>query len=69
VQSTSRAPDWTPVASAAATAVAAPILAYAEFAAAVKNALRDANRPDLLARNLCCATESAITAGRSGRKS
>jgi hypothetical protein len=35
----------------AATAVAAPILAYAEFAAAVKNALRDANRPDLLARN------------------
>jgi hypothetical protein len=51
VQSTSRAPDWTPVASAAATAVAAPRLAYAEFAAAVKDALRDANRPDLLARN------------------
>ena len=51
MQSTSRAPDWTPVASAAATAVAAPRLAYAEFAAAVKDALRDANRPDLLARN------------------
>jgi hypothetical protein len=51
VQSTSRAPDWTPVASAAATAVAAPRLAYAEFAAAIKDALRDANRPDLLARN------------------
>jgi TolB-like protein len=31
--------------------VAAPTLAYAEFAAAVKDALRDANRPDLLARN------------------
>jgi TolB-like protein len=31
--------------------VAAPTLAYAEFAAAVKDALRDAKRPDLLARN------------------
>jgi hypothetical protein len=31
--------------------VATPTLAYADFVAAVKDALRDAKRPDLLARN------------------
>ena len=50
-QPTSYAPDWTPAAPAAATAVAAPMLGYAEFAAAVKDALRDVHSPDLLARN------------------
>ena len=50
-QPTSHTPDWTPAAPAAATAAAAPMLAYAEFAAAVKDALRDAHSPDLLARN------------------
>jgi TolB-like protein len=47
VQPASHAPDWTPSAPAAA----APTLAYAEFAAAVKDALRDVHSPDLLARN------------------
>jgi TolB-like protein len=65
VQPTSHAPDWTPSAPAAATAVAAPTLAYAEFAAAVKDALRDVHSPDLLARNpllrdgICNLGESA----------
>src|ERR1700730_2335117 len=44
----SDAPD---VPSAAPLMVATPTLAYADFAAAVKDALRDAHRPDLLARN------------------
>ena len=47
----SEAHDVPPAAPPAAPMVAAPTLAYAEFAAAVKDALRDANRPDLLARN------------------
>jgi len=44
----SDAPD---VPSAAPLMVATPTLAYADFAAAVKDALRDAHSPDLLARN------------------
>jgi TolB-like protein len=51
VQATSHVPDWRSAAPAAATAIAAPTLAYAEFAAAVKDALRDVHSPDLLARN------------------
>jgi hypothetical protein len=51
-----------------ATAVV-PALAHAEFAAAVKDALRDAHSPDLLARSPCCATESVISAGQPGRGS
>ena len=47
----SEAHDVPPAAPPAAPMVAAPTLVYAEFAAAVKDALRDANRPDLLARN------------------
>jgi hypothetical protein len=55
-QPTSNAPEFAPTAPsatsmAAASMAAAPALAYAEFAAALKNALRDVHSPDLLARN------------------
>jgi hypothetical protein len=51
VQPASHVPDWTPAVPAAATAVAVPTLAYAGFAAAVKDALLDVHSPDLLGRN------------------
>jgi TolB-like protein len=51
VQPASHVPDWTPEVPAEATAVAAPTLAYAEFVAAVRDALRDVHSPDLLGRN------------------
>jgi len=47
----SDAPDVPSAAPLAALMVATPTLAYADFAAAVKDALRDAHSPDLLARN------------------
>jgi hypothetical protein len=47
----SDAPDVPSAATLAALMVATPTLAYADFAAAVKDALRDAHSPDLLARN------------------
>jgi TolB-like protein/Tfp pilus assembly protein PilF len=46
----SDAPDLPPAASPAAPMMA-PTLAYADFAAAVKDALRDVHSPDLLSRN------------------
>ena len=44
-------PDIPPAPLAAAPTVAAPTLAYADFAAAVRDALRDVHSPDLLSRN------------------
>ena len=45
------APEFAPTAPSAASIAASPALAYAEFAAALKDALRDVHSPDLLARN------------------
>jgi TolB-like protein len=50
-QPTSDAPEPQRAAPATAPMAAAPALAYREFAAAVKDALRDVHSPDLLARN------------------
>jgi TolB-like protein len=47
----SDAPDVPPAAAPAAPMVATPALAYADFVAAVKDALRDIHSPDLLSRN------------------
>jgi TolB-like protein len=47
----SDAPDVPRAASPGAPIVATPTLAYADFAAAVKDALRDVHSPDLLSRN------------------
>jgi TolB-like protein len=47
----SDAPDVPPAAARAAPIVATPALAYADFGAAVKDALRDIHSPDLLSRN------------------
>jgi TolB-like protein len=44
-------PEFAPTAPSAASIAASPALAYAEFAAALKDALRDVHSPDLLARN------------------
>src|ERR1700746_279092 len=66
VQSTFRAPDWTPVASAAATAVAAPTLAYAEFAASGQR--RSARgQPSRFARAQSLATRRKLQSRRAGR--
>jgi hypothetical protein len=43
--------DMPPAAAPAAPMVATPALAYADFEAAVKDALRDIHSPDLLSRN------------------
>ena len=48
---TSDAPDLPFTAPLVASAAAAPAIGYADFAAAVKDALRDVHSPDLLARN------------------
>ena len=48
---TSYAPDLPLTTPLAASTAAAPALGYADFAAAVKDALRDVHSPDLLARN------------------
>jgi TolB-like protein len=45
------APDVPPPAAPAAPMVATPALAYADFVAALKDALRDIHSPDLLSRN------------------
>lgn len=50
-QPTSGAREPQPAAAPAASAEAAPTVAYADFATALKGALRDFHRPDLLARN------------------
>jgi len=50
-ESTPHVPDPMPAAAPAAPTDAGFALTYAEFAAAVKDALRDAHSPDLLARN------------------
>jgi TolB-like protein len=50
-QATSDAPDLPPTAFLEASTAAVFALNYAEFAAAVKDALRDVHSPDLLARN------------------
>jgi len=50
-QPTSDAPDLPPSAPPAASMAAVPSLAYADFAAALKDALRDFHSADLLARN------------------
>ena len=44
-------PNSTPVAPPAAPTAKVPVITYVEFAAAVKDALRDVHSPDLLARN------------------
>jgi hypothetical protein len=49
--SISDAPDLPLTTRLAASTTAAPALGYADFAAAVKNAMRDIHSPDLLARN------------------
>ena len=54
-QPTSDAPDWP---------LGARPLAYADFSAALKGALRDFHSTDLLARNPCCSVGSAISADR-----
>jgi hypothetical protein len=64
----SDAPDLPPAAPPAAPMVA-PTLAYADFAAAVKDALRDVHSPDLLSRNPLLSTTSAISACQPGRRS
>jgi TolB-like protein len=48
---TSDAPDLPLTAPLVASTAAAPAIGYADFAAAVKDALRDVHSPDLLARN------------------
>src|ERR1700736_3519397 len=50
-QPTSEAPDLPPSAPPAASMAAVPALAYADFAAALKDAPRDFHSVDLLARN------------------
>ena len=50
-QPTSHMPNSTPVAPVAAAKAAVRAITYVEFAAAVKDALRDYHSPDLLARN------------------
>jgi len=50
-QPTSHTSNSTPVALAAAAKAKVPAITYVEFAAAVKDALRDVHSPDLLARN------------------
>jgi TolB-like protein len=50
-QPTSHAPNSPPVAPDAAPKAEMPVITYVEFAAAVKDALRDVHSPDLLARN------------------
>ena len=50
-QPTSHTPYSTPVAPDAAPKAKVPAITYGEFAAAVKDALRDVHSPDLLARN------------------
>ena len=50
-QPTSHAPELLSAAPLGAPAVATPGLAYADFAAALKSALRDFHCPDLLAQN------------------
>jgi len=64
-QPTSHTPNSAPVAPIAAPKAAVPAITYVEFAAAVKDALRDYHSPDLLARNpllrngLCSLSGSA----------
>jgi hypothetical protein len=58
-----------PAAARTAPMAATPALAYADFVAAVKEALRDIHSPDLLARNPYCSTGSAISASQLGRRS
>jgi TolB-like protein/tetratricopeptide (TPR) repeat protein len=50
-QPTSHTPNSPPVAPDAAPKAEMPAITYVEFAAAVKDALRDVHSPDLLARN------------------
>jgi hypothetical protein len=50
-QPTSHTPNSPPAVPAAAPKAKAPAITYVEFAAAVKDALRDVHSPDLLARN------------------
>src|SRR5215469_9729537 len=50
-QPTSHTSNSSPVALAAAAKAKVPAITYVEFAAAVKDALRDVHSPDLLARN------------------
>ena len=50
-QPTSHTPNSTPVATLAAPKAKMPAITYGEFAAAIKDALRDVHSPDLLARN------------------
>src|SRR5262252_4350722 len=50
-QPTSHTSNSTPVALAAAAKAKVPAITYVQFAAAVKDALRDFHSPDLLARN------------------
>ena len=50
-QPTSHTSNSTRVSPAAAPKAKVPVITYVEFAAAVKDALRDVHSPDLLARN------------------
>jgi hypothetical protein len=68
-QPASHTPDSTPVVPVAAPKAALPAITCVEFAAAVKDALRDVHSTDLLARNCCCATDFAISAGQPARRS
>ena len=68
-QPTSHTPNSTPIAPDAAPKAKVHAITYGEFAAAVKDALRDVHSPDLLAATRCCATDFGISTGQPARRS
>ena len=68
-QPTSHTPNSPPVAVPGAPKAKMPAITYVEFAAAVKDALRDVHSPTCSPATRCCATGFGISAGQPAHRS